>query len=297
MTPRADRAGSLRPRWARSVAALRREAAAIGEGRRVSRPLDEADRCTEQPSGPVVSLTSYPARIGRVHLTLRSLLMQSMKPRRVELVLSTDEFPQRQLPQEITRLAERGVGVRWVEGNIRSFKKLVPLLESSPGMPPIVTADDDIIYPADWLEGLWSAHLTAPRTIWGTRGREILVRQGDVRPYREWPFADGTTPSSRTLLTGMGGILYPPGSLPPETRDMTTAMDLCPDADDIWFKACAMAHGTEIRQVGDEAADFPTRLRGQRGSLQAKNLHDGRNDQQFRRTFEHFGLVEALLAS
>ena len=161
----------------------------------------------------------------------------------------------------------------WVSGNIRSFKKLVPVLDTL-GSQAVVTADDEIHYLPDWLQGLGSAHLR-PRQIWGTRGREILVHDEQVRPYSEWPFATRATSSARILLTGMGGILYPSGSLPPVTRDMDTALRLCPNADDIWFKACAMSGGADVRQVADQVSDYPTRLRGQLNSLQAKNLHEG----------------------
>ncbi|MET0819384.1 MAG: hypothetical protein ABWY58_00340 [Aeromicrobium sp.] len=181
-----------------------------------------------------------------------------------------------------------------MQGNIRSFKKLVPVLDTASGQA-VVTADDDIIYPEGWLQTLWSAHRESPRTIWGTRGREILIRDEQVRPYSEWPFATRATPSARLLLTGMGGILYPSGSLPPLTRDMDAAMRLCPNADDIWFKACAMSAGADVRQVADEVSDYPTRLRGQLDSLQAKNLHEGENDRQFRRTFSELGLLPELL--
>lgn len=279
--------------WRRYLDALRRESQAVREERRVSRPLTESDTCDPRGAGPVVSLTSYPPRIGAVPPTLRSLLMQSVKPSRVELVLSEDEFPSRRLPPAVLELADRGVHVLWVRGNIRSFKKLVPVLDAV-GDRPIVTADDDIVYPVGWLESLWTAHHAEPGAIWGTRGREILVRDGEVRPYDEWPFATRATPSVRTLLTGMGGILYPIGSLPEVTRDMDTAMRLCPNADDLWFKACAMSADTSVRQVANEVADLPTRLKGQRHSLTNRNLHAGENDRQFRAVLEHFGLLPRL---
>ena len=138
-----------------------------------------------------MSLTSYPPRIGRVHRTLRSILLQSLKPGRIELALSEDEFPRRALPPEIVQLGDRGVHVLWVPGNIRSFKKLVPVLDTAGGQA-VVTADDDIIYPADWLQGLWSSHQESPGTIWGTRGRRSSSGTG-----RCVPTASGRSPRVR----------------------------------------------------------------------------------------------------
>ena len=293
MSPYRRAAHEAGTQWRRYRRALWREVRARLSERRVMGELGAADVCTGQARGPVVSLTSYPPRIGRVHLTVRSILMQSFKPSKIELVLALEEFPQRELPETLSELLPRGLVVRWTERNIRSFKKLVPLLDDL-DQCAIVTADDDVVYPTDWLASLWMAHRSSPLTIWGTRGREILVREGVVRPYSEWPFSTRSTPSALTLLTGMGGILYPPRSLPGSTGDMSLAMALCPDADDIWFKACAMSIGTEVRQIGDVAADFPTRWSGQRRSLTSTNLHNGKNDDQFRQTFEHFGLLSRL---
>ncbi|GAB3991770.1 hypothetical protein [Nocardioides marmoraquaticus] len=275
----------------RYAAAAGREVRAIAAERRAALPLRGSHRCTGLRTDPLVALTSYPPRMGRVHLTLRSLLRQSRPPGTVVLVLAEEEFPGRALPRKIRRLASRGVEVRWTADNLRSFKKLVPLLHEL-SERVVVTVDDDVVYPHAWLEELWAAHLRAPTTVWGTRGREIVVRDGRLQPYGTWPFAGPSTSSDLTLLTGMGGILYPPGSLPTETSDVGAAMRLCPRADDVWFKACAAAAGTEVRQVGSEPLDLPTRWRGQRSGLTATNLHGGENDRQLRETLAHFGLLE-----
>ncbi|MBQ6972263.1 MAG: hypothetical protein IJP86_07890 [Synergistaceae bacterium] len=41
----------------------------------------------------MVSLTSFPARINTVHKTIHSLMLQDMKPNRIILWLTDEEFP------------------------------------------------------------------------------------------------------------------------------------------------------------------------------------------------------------
>ena len=53
--------------------------------------------------------------------------------------------------------------------------------------------------------------------------------------------SDGTVPSLRKpnddyCATGVGGVLYPPHALPPETFDTEKIQELCLCADDIWLK-------------------------------------------------------------
>ena len=71
----------------------------------------------------VVSLTTFPLRIGKVHLTIQSILRQSRPADRILLWLSKEEFPEEaQLPANLLRLKEKGLDIRFCD-NIRSFKR------------------------------------------------------------------------------------------------------------------------------------------------------------------------------
>lgn len=79
---------------------------------------------TTQGEKMVVSLTTFPLRIGKVYLTIQSILRQSRPADRVLLWLSKEEFPEEaQLPENLLRLKERGLDIRFCD-NIRSFKKV-----------------------------------------------------------------------------------------------------------------------------------------------------------------------------
>jgi hypothetical protein len=71
------------------------------------------------PSDVIVSLTSFPARIAGVELTIASILRQSVQPEHVVLVVSEEEFPGRILPERLLRRQGRGLEILWTERNLR----------------------------------------------------------------------------------------------------------------------------------------------------------------------------------
>ena len=56
----------------------------------------------------IISLTSYPARIDTVHLTIRSILRQTVQADKILLWLSIEEFPNKyaDLPQNLLLIKE-----------------------------------------------------------------------------------------------------------------------------------------------------------------------------------------------
>jgi hypothetical protein len=251
-----------------------------------------------RPIGPrapvVVSMTSHPGRISLVHHALRSVMAQSRRPEQVVLVLADEVFTRRETPASVLRLRRAGLEILWTARNTGSYKKLLPPLEAFPDAM-VVTADDDVLYPRWWLERLTTRTVERPGCILGHRGTEIGFNEGELTPYVTWPAASRTTRSRRLFLTGNGGVAYPPGSLAPEVQDVELALELCPTADDIWFKAMALMKGSEVALVGNKPRDFPS-TRGSEGptSLVHVNVAGGKNDVQMRTVLSHFGLIHTL---
>lgn len=244
----------------------------------------------------VVSLTSFPGRIDTLWMSLESIYRQKVAPERVVLVLSADEFPGGQIPPSVSGFASRGLEIIFHEGNIRSFKKLIPLLDTYSGKV-IVTADDDVIYPRSWLQQLVKAHNDRPDYVLGHRGASINTTDTAVAPYTNWARATRETPSSLIFLTGMGGILYPPGALPAIAGDASLAMELCPTADDIWFKAMTLLNEAPVAKISKNPGNFPVVRSAQKLALHHENVQAGQNDSQFRAVMDHFKLWDKLLPS
>lgn len=150
---------------------------------------------TTQGERMVVSLTTFPLRIGKVHLTIQSILRQSRPADRILLWLSKEEFPEEaQLPANLLRLKEKGLDIRFCD-NIRSFKKVFYTAQEFEN-DVIVTADDDALYPENWLEGLWDTHEKYPGCVCCYRAHGITFEGGRVAPYQEWY---GLSPDKKDL--------------------------------------------------------------------------------------------------
>lgn len=194
----------------------------------------------------VVSLTSFPGRIGVVSETIKSLLIQTMKPDRVILWLAKEQFPDREksLPKDLLELKNYGLEILWCD-DIRSYKKLIPTLQIEPNSI-IVTADDDIYYRIDWLSGLYKAHLQKPKCVVCYRATKFYLDDGEKYKtvgggHDLWP-----EPSYLHKLTGCGGVLYPVGALFKDICRDDIFMTECKTNDDIWFWLMAVLKGTKI---------------------------------------------------
>ncbi len=237
----------------------------------------------------IISLTSFPPRIGKAHLVVQSLLNQSLQPHKIVLYLSGDEFLGHSLPSQLTRLEGARFEIRFVGENLRSYTKLLFALVDFPGAW-IATFDDDRLYPAHALTRLWQAAAGKPPTVICTGGRQMVVRDGHFTNYCQWPMAPPSGPSFFLLPLGGYGVLYPPGSLNAEVGDRNLIPDLAPLNDDIWFKAMSLTRDVPCRAIGGTDAMPEFKFKGV--TTLAKLNQGGRGqDAALRQVFGHFGLT------
>lgn len=107
----------------------------------------------------IVSFTSFPRRIGKVWLVVESLLHQSVLPDKILLYLSKEQFPDElnSLPDNLLSLQDNLFEIKFVEGDLRSYKKFIYAFQEYPDAY-IVTVDDDVFYPKDMISSLVEAH-------------------------------------------------------------------------------------------------------------------------------------------
>lgn len=198
---------------------------------------------------PIVSLTSYPARIRLIKETISSLKNQSVQIKKIVLYLAESQFPQKEkdLPESLLNLVDEQFCIEWTKEDIRSYKKLLPALQQFPD-EIIITADDDVIYPQDWAERLLKSYAVDKDCIHCLRGRDIKVNNREIEPYSRWRLIKQPLfPSYKILPTGVGGCLYTKALLDQEIFDKDKYMSLAKDADDIWFWSMALKKGTKIK--------------------------------------------------
>ncbi|GGX60386.1 glycosyltransferase family 2 protein [Saccharospirillum salsuginis] len=234
----------------------------------------------QRPEVPVVvSLTSIPSRLKQIHLTLRSLMAQSVRP--ISIVLWLNEDLKDQLPQSLTSLTGDLLEIRYSPLTC-SHRKLIHSLEAFPNQC-IVTSDDDVMYPSNWLDRLWREHEDHPDDIIANRCNLITYdSDGNTLPYRDWikQVPPGTC-SLALMPAGYGGVLYPPHSLRPEATNADLFLKLTPKADDLWFKAMSYLNGTLCRRAG-QPGEKPVPVHGTQSVTLAKsNIREDHNRLQW----------------
>lgn len=235
-----------------------------------------------------VSLTSYPPRFGYLHLTIKSILLQSYNKKRVVLWVAQEDFPK--LPNQVVALVAYGLIINTCE-DIKSYKKLVPELMEQQNQV-IVTADDDIYYGQGWLNALVSEWKKDPLNIVCHRMHGIkFLRDGSIAPYAEWEFDDkNTCASENNFPTGMGGVLYPSNAFYSDVVLSERFIKLCPSGDDIWFYWMARLNGRKFKRVSN-AQKLHCWGGSQDVGLWINNLHGEMNDVQIRNMIQAYGQV------
>jgi hypothetical protein len=196
----------------------------------------------------IVSLTSWPKRFPTLHLTLACLFDQSVRADRIILWIAHHDLEV--LPPEVLALRDVGLEIETCD-DLGPFKKLIPSLEAFPEAY-IVTSDDDLYYPRNWLETLVSE--ADPTTIICHRAhRPTRDIRGGFAPYVFWERNVQDTrarqPSVDIMPTSGAGVLYPPGSLHDIVTDRRF-LSICASGDDLWYWWASRMAGTMSRKVG-----------------------------------------------
>lgn len=113
----------------------------------------------------IVSLTSWSKRLQNLPKVLDNIYEQTLKPDKVVLNLSIEEFPNKEkdLPEEILKyMLIKNVEIYWVSGkNTKQWKKIIPTLFRYPN-DCVICIDDDVIYSNNFISELWKGHTKYP---------------------------------------------------------------------------------------------------------------------------------------
>lgn len=249
----------------------------------------------------IISLTTFPARMYEIKYTLFSLLKQTVQADEILLWLAEEEFPQKEksISQEMLGWMENhGITIKWCK-NLYSYKKLIPALKEYPE-DLVVTADDDLVYPNDWLESLYKDYLKTGE-ICCHRAHKVTLQDGLVAPYGKWCSCGNDTSSYVNFCTTGGGVLYPPYSLYKDVTNEELFLDICPKADDIWLWAMAVLNHQKIHVVSNNMKTLTyvnlDRELGLTGEprLGSYNVYGGGNDEQLRKVIQKYPEIMQIL--
>ena len=222
----------------------RRQARALAE---IAARPDRPGRPHGLSGPPIVSLTSHAARFATLAPTLRALTRQTVQPDR--LILWLDEGDQHRLPPEVAAMP--GLEIR-ICPDWRSYKKIIPTLMAHPDAF-VATADDDLFYPADWLERL-VAVVAGGAGIACLRAHRVVMAGTAPAGYEDWDH-NIAVPEAGPLVfpTGVSGVIYAPGVFHADVTRDDLFMRLAPGADDIWLYWMHRLAGSRPAKTGGRA--------------------------------------------
>lgn len=225
----------------------------------------------------VVSMTTYPARISKVWITVASLLQQTRKPYKVILWLAKEQFPDKRVPVILKKFEKRGLEIRFCD-DLKPHKKYYYAVKEYPDFY-IITADDDILYPEDHIERLWEGHEKYPDAVICHWSHWIeLDGQEKFISYDDWPDKGENEPSYATLAVGCNGILYPPGSLPIETFHQQKIKEYALYTDDLWLKCMEILNGRKTVNCNETVMIYFNLISTQKSGLWKNNTGSGNNN-------------------
>jgi hypothetical protein len=237
-----------------------------------------------QPDGDVVvSLTSYGKRLQTVHLTIESIAYGDVLPSR--LILWLDDLAAfENPPANLRRFIKRGLEIKHTR-NYGSHTKYYPYVEATEHFDqPLVTADDDILYPKNWLSRLVIAFQHDPNVI-SCHGSKVTALKGStIDSYNNWKVNTTTVASYLHLSEGVAGTIFPPKYLGVLKSAGAGFEQCCPKADDLWLHVQALRSGFRTRQIAPKSAAFPAIPGTASGGLWEENYNGG-NDRQVAATY------------
>ena len=238
------------------------------------------------PGGPAVSLTTYGKRSKKVYFAIESIASGEVLPSR--LILWVDDVALLEnLPSTILRLQKRGLEVK-LSKNYGPHTKYYPYVEcEDPFETPLVTADDDMLYPRYWLEQLVESNRKYPECINCFWAHEVAMDENGIARSQDWRQCSSTQPHNRHVAAGVTGVIYPPAFLLELKHAGASFETCCPRADDLWLHVQALRAGYKVRQILPRLPYFS--FRGIPGTqdmaLCLYNVGEAGNDRQISATY------------
>lgn len=239
----------------------------------------------EQVEEIIVSFTSFPARIGNVWQVVECMKRQTIRPSKIILWLSSQQFPNEDsIPQSLKDREDDIFVIRLVDGDIRSHKKYYYVSkEYSDSL--VFLIDDDIYYPSYILEKSVEIYKNTPKSVICNYGCQIRFdSRGYHFPYSQWLDSD----SQEDVFFGSGGgTLFRPSDMYTDLTKKDLALKLAPNADDIWLNAMARIEGLKIVRISNRLI-LPI-YNKEDVTLDSLNNGNSQNDIQIKAVEDYYG--------
>ena len=232
----------------------------------------------------IVSLTTYGSRTKTVHITLDSIFRQTLRPSKVVLWLSRQEYPNKinDLPDQLRERYKNidSFDIKFCD-DLKPHKKYYECMLQNP-TKIIITCDDDVFYPANWLLELNKLHKKFPDCICCTNAHKITFNNNrEIDLYSNWiHLTEECGPSLLLCPVGVGGVLYPPNTLDKRLFDKVFIQANCLNADDLWLKSMSILNNTKVVKCNKYPYTFLNIPSSSKNALSKTNVLQKRNDEQ-----------------
>lgn len=244
------------------------------------KPIVYGLNCSEKRNVRIiVSMASYNLRYETIELTLKSLLLQSVKPDKI-IVYLDDDLPENKPSQKMIEYIKYGIEYRHTTDGLGSHKKYYYAMQEYPD-DIIITVDDDIIYPPSMISSLMKCYRKWPNCICARRVHKITKTNNGINPYKEWQieYRHKSSPSHFLFATGGAGCLYFPRAFSADAFDKAAIIQYCLGADDIWLKIIELLNDIEVVWAVNGCVMPRLSDNSQNVALYHENLDGGKNDQ------------------
>ncbi|MDH7912995.1 hypothetical protein [Winogradskyella sp. SYSU M77433] len=245
----------------------------------------------------IVSLTTIPNRIEYVYLPIKSLLNQTVPPKKIVLWLGEEFFTSKieDLPKNLRELIPFGLEIEFCKDLKAHTKYYYTFQNYKENL--VLTIDDDILYPKNLIEVLLNKYNEFPKSVVANRVRKIVVDENGVKPYRDWKInvpKSSREPSHLLLATGVSGVLYKPSLFSESTYDTEGMEKTNCIGDDIWLKAAQIDSDLKVVKTDQFARAFIEIEEAQEQSLYKANVFENENDRQVKEVFKYFNIDEEI---
>lgn len=246
----------------------------------------------------IVSLTSFPKRIDKVWMVIDSIFHQKLRPSKIYLYLTNEEFPKGKssLPKRLLNYEKLGLEICFRDYNLMPHNKYYYALQEHTNLH-VITIDDDMYYHRNLISNLWDLHIQYPNCICANTINIITFdKKGNFMPYQKWHRP--ITPQKPSILNvglGYNGILYPAHIF--HSKDVFDAMlirKLSLKADDLWLKIQEIRENIPIT-TGEHFCSGPSILGAQAISLMSSNCFENKNDQQWKDLCSYYKIDRNML--
>ena len=233
----------------------------------------------------VISLTSKRARFNNLHLTIKSIIDQTINPD--HLILWIDKNEKKFLKKNVESLKNYGLKICYCK-NLRSYNKIIHTLKKYKDSF-IITFDDDIIYGNKSVEYLINGQKKNPGKIIANRVHKIILNEKKIpEKYNKWIWnSNCKTRNKLNFQTGVYGVLYPPYSFFKDVSKEKIFKKISPSADDLWLYWMIRLNKKFVVWSGYRKKNFDNFNLDE--TLINENIKHHGNDEQIKKLIRYYG--------